>query len=88
MSLLLRPGTHAPFIVPYCAFCGGPVERFAFGLVTSPYYVDIEAKCCDHTQGKRISTDELLRLKNTGQKLFLIVKKGRYQGFGEIKRAV
>lgn len=100
MSKLLVPGTNPPWVVPYCRLCDMPAERFAVhggqrihdrlvvGGTVSAYYVEIEAQCCGKTQGKKVSVDELLRLKRDNQKLWVVVKKGAYQGVGGLVRMV
>jgi len=83
---ILVPGAQPPFLVPYCCLCELPVERFTYMPVKSPYYVDIEAQCCNRTQGMHLSVDKLLQVKRSNAKLFLVTKAGRYQGVGELRR--
>lgn len=85
MSLITN-AAPPPFVVPYCRRCSLPVERYAFKDTLNIHYVTIEAECCGRYQGIRISMQEAMRLKATNDKLFVITQKGRYQGFGELRR--
>lgn len=77
-SPLLIPGMRSPpWVVPFCSNCNLPVEKFTFLPVTTPYHLEIEAQCCGLTQGARLSTDEIMRLKRLNEKLYLVVGRGR-----------
>ncbi len=78
MSLIV--GAHPPIVTPYCGLCRQPVERFQMDVVTSPYYVGIHAHCCGRTSSMRVSIDEVRRLRQTNDKLWAVMAKGRIQG--------
>ena len=79
--------TSRPFLIPYCALCEQPVQRFAWYLpIKSPGYVDFDAQCCGKTQGAHVSRMDLHRIRVTNEKIWLVVKKGRVQGVAEARR--
>lgn len=86
MSLILKPGDDPPTITPYCAICQLPVERYTLDVVTSPYHIGVHAHCCDRTSSTRIATSVYLEMMATGQKLYVIVKKGSTAGLRGRKR--
>src|SRR3990167_9825066 len=86
MSDVLIPGAdHAPTVIPWCRRCDQPVERYAILDIRSPYYMELEGQCCGVYQGIRISVDEMMRVLRTNEKVFMITRKGMYQGVGEMK---
>lgn len=82
----LKPG-RPPWIVPFCRFCDLPVELFTILDVKSPYHVEIDAQCCGRTQGVRISVEQLLHVKRTQEKLYVVVGPRRSQGVYQMRRA-
>ena len=46
--------------------------------------VEIEAQCCQRTQGRRVSLAEMARVSRSGEKLFLIVQAKRHQEFRKL----
>jgi hypothetical protein len=50
--------------------------------------VEFDAQCCGKTQGARITLAEMRRIHDTGEKFYLVVRKGRNQQIqGQAKRA-
>ena len=84
---LFVPGGQPPFLVPYCQLCGLPVELFTFMPIKSEFYLEVEAQCCNKTQGMRLSREDAIRLKRSNEKLFLVVKTRRTQGVYPMRRA-
>ena len=80
MSEIIKPGVRPPFIMPYCAVCELPVKRMSSKVVTTWMHFDIEGECCGKTQGARITAEQLMRIKASGEKFFLTVRKGQLQG--------
>lgn len=80
MSLILRPGDDPPMLTPYCQICTMPVERFRLDVITSPHHIGIHANCCSRESSTRITTQVFLEMMATGQKLYVIVKKGSSAG--------
>lgn len=81
---LLTPGGLPPTFTCFCEYCQLPVERLAVDVVTSPYYALVQAQCCGKTSGRRVSHEEIFRLRVTNQKLFIVTKKGNVQGFSKL----
>lgn len=80
MGLILKPGQDPPLITPYCGLCDMPAERFCMDVVTSPYFLGIHATCCGKTSSARIPIEEVFRIKRTGEKFYVVTRKGSAQG--------
>lgn len=76
---VLIPGMrHVPLVVPYCRLCGQPAELSQRTRVDW-YSMTIEAECCGKQQGRRVSLEEIKRIHDTGDKLWLVVGRGQSQ---------
>lgn len=75
-------GQWPPDLLPYCQLCDMIVERL--GVTPFKYhhqdFLVLEAKCCGQTRGARIPLREVFRLRDTGQKWYIITRKGLNQG--------
>lgn len=81
-SLIMRPGTEPPMIVPYCGVCDQPVEHMQFDIPTDgagTWRVGVHAKCCDRTHSAWLSTEDVMRIKRTNEKFVIIPAKAHAQ---------
>ena len=77
-------GVLEPYLIPFCASCDEPVDRFTVYHQKVDGSVEIEAQCHGHTQGIRLPVEEVARLaaSNGGGK---IVMFRRAQGFDSVR---
>lgn len=78
---MFRAGRHPnKTVIPFCGICDLPVARMVYRVPKEDSWtVDFEAQCCGKTQGRRITLAEMHRICETGEKLYLVVRKGRDQ---------
>ena len=81
MTKLFRAGKHPNnTFLPYCQICQLPVVKLQYRIPKEDSWtVDFDAQCCGKTMGRRITLAEMERLRVTGEKFFLVVRKGRTQ---------
>ena len=70
-DLILRPGGQPPFVVPFCASCGEPVDHFTIDPIASPFRMAIQAECHGKTEGIFVSVDDLFARKRAGKKIVM-----------------
>jgi len=75
-DVILKPGGDPPFVVPFCASCNMPVERFTIDPVSSVFRMSIQAECHGKTEGAHVSVDELFERKRTGRKIVMFRRPG------------
>jgi len=88
-GLILRPGTSPPMFVPYCGICDGPVEGLQFDIPTDgagTWRVGVHGRCCGQTRSAWVSTEQVMRIKRTNEKFYIIPKKGHIQTIQEQKK--
>lgn len=56
----LEPGAPPPWIIPHCAKCRLPVERFTVDWISSPHYLPVQFQCHGQTGGHYVPRDEAL----------------------------
>jgi hypothetical protein len=85
---MIIPGSiqPPPFIVPYCGFCELPAERYVIEPPKECYRIAVDAECCGHHQGAYVTLEEVRRLKRTGDKLMMVVRKGAFRGVRGVMR--
>jgi hypothetical protein len=74
-DLILRPGAAPPFVVPFCASCDEPVDKFTIDPVSSPFRMSIQAQCHGATQGIFVTVDDLFARKREGRKIVMFRKR-------------
>jgi hypothetical protein len=82
MSEIVRPGEPPPWLIPFCASCDMPVEKFTVYPVKAEGVVDIEAQCHGKTKGCRITLEQMNALDSKGGH---IVMFQRGQGFDAVR---
>ena len=80
MSSILLPGTAPDDLVPWCARCDMPVERYQLDLVNESGDIGVHASCCGQTSATRVPLSMYLQMKATGARLYVIVRKGSQAG--------
>jgi len=73
-DVIIKPGGPPPFLIPWCASCDQPVERFTFDPVVTPFYAGVQAECHGQTKGIRISSADLIARKYEGKKVVMFQK--------------
>lgn len=89
MSHWIRKDSHPPTFIPFCRTCDLPVARLMYRVPKADAWtVEFDAQCCGKTQGARITLAEMRRIHDTGEKFYLVVRKGRSQQIAaQAKRA-
>lgn len=81
----LRPGSHPPVFIPFCALCNLPVTKLMYRVPKEEVdAVEFDAQCCGKTQGRRVKLAEIARLSLTQEKFYLVVQKGRNQAIRKL----
>jgi hypothetical protein len=75
-------GQPPPWLIPFCASCDMPVEKFTKYPIKVANVVDIEAQCHGATQGIRLTLEEMVKLDAENGK---IVMFRRRQGFDSVR---
>lgn len=84
---MFRRDTHPPTFLPYCSLCQLPVARLMYRVPKEDSWaVEFDAQCCGKTQGRRITLAEMHRIRETGEKFYLIVRKGLRQQIAVARR--
>lgn len=82
---MLRAGSHPPTFLPYCALCQLPVTKLQYRVPKEDTdSIEFDSVCCGRQMGRRVKLAEIARIRQTGEKFFLIVQKRRNQ---EIRKA-
>jgi len=74
-DLIIQPGEHPPFVIPWCASCKQTVDVFTIDPVTSPFRMGIQAKCHGRTEGIWVSVDDLFARKKMGQPVVMFKRR-------------
>lgn len=87
---LIIPGTslREPLpLVPYCALCELPAERYVIEEKDDmAHSIDVDGMCCGRHMGMRVSAEQYLQVMSGKAKLWLIVRPGRFQKTGALRR--
>lgn len=70
----LIPGQPPPGLIPFCASCDQPVERFTIYDITNPFWLSVEAQCHGRTEGLKIRL-EGLDAHDKGERIVMFKKK-------------
>lgn len=62
MSEIIQPGQPPPWLIPMCASCDMPVQKFTVHPVVIEGIVDVEAQCHGATQGIRLTLGDMEKL--------------------------
>jgi hypothetical protein len=70
----LVPGQPPPWLIPFCASCDQPVEKFTVHDISNVFFVTIEAQCHGRTEGMKIRL-EGLDAHDKGERIVMFKKK-------------
>lgn len=70
----LIEGQPPPWLIPFCASCDQPVEKFTVLDVKDPYFVDIDAQCHGKTEGFRARI-EVLMAHEAGERIVMFKRR-------------
>lgn len=74
-DVILRPGGRPPMVIPFCAQCLVPVEKFTLDPITSPFRMGIQAQCHGQTEGTHVTVDQLFGRQREGVKVVMFRKR-------------
>lgn len=74
-DVILRPGSPAPIVTPFCASCDDTVETFTLDPVTNPFRMGITARCHGKTEGTFVTVEQLFARKHGGMKVVMFKKR-------------
>lgn len=77
---MLRAGSHPPTFIPFCSLCDLPVAKISYRVPKEDVEaIEFEGACCGRTMGRRVKLAEIARIRETGEKFYLVVQKNRFQ---------
>lgn len=74
-SSSVEPGAPPPWIIPQCAQCRVPVERFTVDYIASPHYLPIQFSCHGRTSGMKVPLNHVLKASSEGGQLWVFTEK-------------
>lgn len=73
--LVIEPSKAPPWILPYCASCDAPVERFTVHVDRLTYFhMPIELECHGKSKAIRVSYIDILRASKEGGLLWVFTE--------------